>query len=305
MTYPVGGALVCVSLIVLFGCAPAPTATEVAVQPTDKLAPTATVTAVSTAMTTPARTSTHAPSATWSVTAPASPIPPPAKTPTQTPAPSSPPAAMVTPDPKAVVVAEPKGAVRECPSHACGILYLAGQGDLLLAMARSADLGDPWYQVESADGLGWIVGSSVDPVAADLWEQLPTPIPRTPTPTPEPPTATPTPVFTLATSAEEIVGTWQARAGRYYIRFNEDETFRQAHALDELDSQPYAVDSYRFEGTKMVIREVSISGVPTCGKKIGSYEIRLLESGNIWIVTIDDQCEPRAGSVAREYGPVR
>jgi hypothetical protein len=212
---------------------------------------------------------------------------------------------MLTPDPKAVVATDPKVAVRECPSHTCSILYLASQGDLLLAIARSADPGDPWYQVESADGLGWAAGSSVYPVAADLWEQLPTPIPPTPTPTPEPPTATPTQVFTLATSAEEIVGTWQAHAGRYYIRFDEDETFRQAHALDELDSQPYAISSYQFEGTKMVIREVSISGVPTCGKKIGSYEIRLLESGNIRIVAIEDQCEQRAGDVAREYGPVR
>jgi hypothetical protein len=54
----------------------------------------------------------------------------------------------------------------------------------------------------------------------------------------------------------------------------------------------------------MVITEVSVSGVPTCRKKIGSYEIRLLESGNIQIVAIKDQCPPRAGDVAGEYEPV-
>lgn len=123
------------------------------------------------------------------------------------------------------------------------------------------------------------------------------------TSTPIPPAATPTQAFTLATSAEEIAGTWVAVND--YIRFDKDGTFRQAHALDQLDSQPYTIGSYQFEGTKTVITEVSVSGVPTCGKKIGSYEIRLLESGNIRIVTIKDQCTPRAGDIARQYVPVR
>jgi len=123
------------------------------------------------------------------------------------------------------------------------------------------------------------------------------------TPTPKPQTATPTQAFTQATSAEEIVGTWFA--GNYFIRFDNDGTFRQAHALDNLESQPYAISSYQFEGTKMVITEISVSGVPSCGKKIGSYEIRLLESGNIRIVAIKDQCPPRAGDVAGEYEPVQ
>jgi hypothetical protein len=88
-------------------------------------------------------------------------------------------------------------------------------------------------------------------------------------------------------------------------QFERDETFRQAHALDKLDSQPYAINSYHFEGTKMVMTEVSVSGVPSCGKKSGSYEIRLLESGNIRIVAIKDQCPPRAGDLDGEYELVR
>ena len=125
----------------------------------------------------------------------------------------------------------------------------------------------------------------------------------TTTSTEMPPTATPIQAFKLATSAGEIVSTWFA--GSYHIRFDKDGTFRQAYALDKLDSQSYAISSYQFEGTKMVITEISVSGVPSCGKKIGSYEIRLLESGNIQIVAIKDQCPPRAGDVAGEYEPVR
>jgi len=55
----------------------------------------------------------------------------------------------------------------------------------------------------------------------------------------------------------------------------------------------------------MVMKEVSVSGVPSCGEKIGSYEIRLLESGNILIVILEDQCHHRTGSVAYWYEPVR
>ena len=112
----------------------------------------------------------------------------------------------------------------------------------------------------------------------------------------------------MATSAEEIIGTWFA--GNYFIRFDKDGTFRQAHALDKLDNQPYAINSFQFEGMKMVITEISVSveisvsDVPTCGKKIGSYEIQVLESGNIRIVAIKDQCAPRARDVAGEYEPV-
>jgi hypothetical protein len=127
------------------------------------------------------------------------------------------------------------------------------------------------------------------------------------TPTPVPPTAAPTQAFTLATSAVEIVGTWQrVKVGdARYRRFDEDGTFRTAYALDKLDSQPYAINPYQFDGTRMVATEISVSGVPSCGEKIGTYEIRLLESGNIRIVVLEDECSHRAGSVAGDYEPVR
>lgn len=132
----------------------------------------------------------------------------------------------------------------------------------------------------------------------------PTPEPPTATPTPELPTATATQAFTLATTAEEIVGTW-LKGSAYYIRFYEDGTFHQAHALDKLDSQSYAISEFWFEGTQMFTEEISVSGVPSCGKKTGIYEIRLLEVDNIQISSIKDQCIPRAGDTSGEFQPVR
>jgi hypothetical protein len=123
----------------------------------------------------------------------------------------------------------------------------------------------------------------------------------TATPTPEPSPAAQMKDFTLATSADEIVGTWHESGD--YIRFDEDGTFRQAHGLDKLDDQPYAICSYQFEGTIMIIEEISVSGVPSCKRKIGSYEIQLLENGDIEIVTIEDQCPPRARDISGEKKP--
>jgi hypothetical protein len=123
-----------------------------------------------------------------------------------------------------------------------------------------------------------------------------------PTATPIPPTPTPTQVFTLVTSAEEIVGTWLGFA--ICIRFYEDGTFNKALSLDKLDSHPYAVSKFWFEGTQMFIEEISVSGVPSCGRKIGIYEIRLLEDDNIQISTIKDQCSQRVNSTGGIYQPV-
>ncbi len=145
------------------------------------------------------------------------------------------------------------------------------------------------------------VAPTIPPTATPI-PSTATPVPPTDTPTPKPPTATPTETFTLATSAEEIVGTWHKRS--LYIRFDEDGTFREAYSLDGLD-RPFSINSYQFEGTQIVTTEVSVSGVPSCGDMIGIYEIRLLESGNIQIVTIKDQCHPRAGFISGEKELIR
>jgi hypothetical protein len=182
----------------------------------------------------------------------------------------------------------------------------------------------PWQMIGVTLVMLLLAGCSVPPAAPVVEAPAatstlapsvatPTPEPPTATPTPEPPTAIPTPgpptatpaqAFTLAASAEEIVGTWQ-HLGVYYIRFNADGTFHQAEALDKLDSQPYAVCKFRFEGTQMSIEQISVSGVPTCGSRIGVYEVRLLEGGKVEIVVIKDKCSARAGDISRESEPVR
>ena len=130
----------------------------------------------------------------------------------------------------------------------------------------------------------------------------PTDTPVPPTDTPVPPTVKPTETFTLAESAEEIVGTWRSR-GSYFLRFYENGTFHQAHALDRLDGAPYAVSKFWFEGTQMRTVEISVSGVPSCGSRVGTYEIHLLEDGTMRIAPMEDACSGRAGDTSGTYQP--
>ena len=121
------------------------------------------------------------------------------------------------------------------------------------------------------------------------------------TPTMESPTATPTQAITLATSSEEVLGTW--RRGNDFIRFDEDGTFRLANDIN-LESNSFAINSFQFEDTTMVTSEVSVSGAESCGDAIGRYEILLLNSGSIQIKPIEDQCRPRKSVISKPYEPV-
>ena len=119
-----------------------------------------------------------------------------------------------------------------------------------------------------------------------------------PTPTAPPPTA-PEP-YSVVTDAEQIIGTWKF-SDTDFTRFYEDGTIHDANSLGQLDADPFAVNSYEFEDGRLIARELSVSGVPPGGGKVGSYEIRLLHLGQIQIVVIKDACVPRAGDTQGIY----
>jgi hypothetical protein len=105
----------------------------------------------------------------------------------------------------------------------------------------------------------------------------------------------------LATSLEEIAGTWQKATGAGCIRFDDDGTFRQARRRDALDNSPFAICEIWFEGTQLSVGKCTVSGVPPCGDRVAIYEVRLLGSGRIEIVVIDDACSPRRLDTATVY----
>lgn len=113
------------------------------------------------------------------------------------------------------------------------------------------------------------------------------------------PPATASETYVVVTSAEQVLGTWRYLAAR--MRFDDDGTVRQSWSAGTLDSAPYAISSFRFEGGEMLVTELAVSGVPTCGDAVGRYRVWLLESGELQIVAIDDPCPARSSDMTRVF----
>jgi hypothetical protein len=134
-----------------------------------------------------------------------------------------------------------------------------------------------------------------------------TPILHTPTETPIPPTATPTkkPTRTprLATSPEDILGTWLGIENRdgMYIRFNDDGTCQLATSLKSLNTQPNVRCTYSFEENHLIFTEVNTYNLPECGPTPAKYQVELLPTGQIDFIKVEDRCGPRVSTFVQVH----
>jgi hypothetical protein len=90
------------------------------------------------------------------------------------------------------------------------------------------------------------------------------------------------------TSFEDIAGTYQLlRPGgqvEMYIQFFEDGTIHYSSNRDLVEERPFAIVETRFEGTEVFLKAVE----SVCGfEGDATYEIHLLESGNLQFVLIE------------------
>ena len=103
-----------------------------------------------------------------------------------------------------------------------------------------------------------------------------------------------TPGPELASSAEDIVGTWHqinvpGLAG--YYQYSEDGTFRGAQVREWVEDHPTDKGEFWFEGAQLFIEE----SLGVCDENpIGIYEVHLLANGNLKFVVIEDECRSRA-----------
>lgn len=108
----------------------------------------------------------------------------------------------------------------------------------------------------------------------------------------------------MATSAAEIVGTWE-QPGFDYVRFYEDGKLHHAISVDSLDSDPYAINEFWFENNQMFLKELLLTtGEAPCAE-VGAYEISLLDDGKIHLQSIDDKCKYRSVFMTGDYNPVQ
>ena len=109
------------------------------------------------------------------------------------------------------------------------------------------------------------------------------------------------------TSFEDIVGTYQllGPGSQMYIQFFEDGTIHYSSNRDLVEERPFATVETRFEGTNVFLKAVK----SVCGfEGDATYEIHLLESGNLQFVLIEHEshtCAQRSDILqGAELGPV-
>lgn len=118
-----------------------------------------------------------------------------------------------------------------------------------------------------------------------------------------PPTATAPLPFTLATQAEDVIGTWRHPRGSY-IRFYDDGTYHVGFGLNDLDSMAPIANNYAFDGSQLRVKEISNTTGLSCGSDVDIYEVRLLQGDGIQIALIRDTCFQRATDTPGVYEAV-
>ncbi len=94
----------------------------------------------------------------------------------------------------------------------------------------------------------------------------------------------------MASSAEDIAGTWQTAVTSAEIQFNEDGTWGIEFSGDHV----HGPDEFRFEGTRLILIELRTTGdCFNAGAPNSIYEVELLENGNLKFTTIEDDCPTR------------
>ena len=111
------------------------------------------------------------------------------------------------------------------------------------------------------------------------------------------------------TSFEDIAGTIYERqgpGGDFFFYFFEDGTIHGSSNPDLVVDRPDGIFETRFEGTKMFAKH--IKGGRPCGERPilvdFTYEIHLLENGNLQFVEIEDPCAERSSTLSVEWAPV-
>ena len=95
----------------------------------------------------------------------------------------------------------------------------------------------------------------------------------------------------LASSAEDIAGTWHSTVSSAEMQFNEDGTWVQ-----EMGDHTHTGLEFRFEGTRFIWKD--FEGCTSPGAEIGIYEVELLENGNLKFTVIEDDCSTRVNNIA-------
>ena len=109
------------------------------------------------------------------------------------------------------------------------------------------------------------------------------------------------------TSFEDIAGTTyqsQLVSGPLFLYFFEDGTFHGDSNRDLVVERPSVIHENRFEGTTVFLHQTKGDcDAPGRTNPDATYEIHLLENGNLQFVEIEDKCAGRSSFFSAELAP--
>lgn len=119
------------------------------------------------------------------------------------------------------------------------------------------------------------------------------------------------PVSEFAASSQDIAGRWFSLPGGLMLQFNDDGSAQFGIDSDGT-TLGYEAQTW-FEGTHLFIKFIANVGLSdACANATGSYEVQLLDSGNLKFVDAQDKCQLRRDALQGapdtqlplEYSPV-
>lgn len=90
-----------------------------------------------------------------------------------------------------------------------------------------------------------------------------------------------------------------------YQRFNEDGTCQLAWVREALDTNPNVQCTYRFEGTQLILTEISTRGSVENCREDGIYQVEIVGRNKIQFVRVEDTCGGRYRTTAVMHERVR
>ncbi len=90
----------------------------------------------------------------------------------------------------------------------------------------------------------------------------------------------------LASSAEDVAGTWQSNVTSVALHFTEEGTWGHEFPGDHA----HTGSEFRFEGTRLILKDEPGGACIREGAETAVYEVELLENGNLKFTVIEDEC---------------
>jgi hypothetical protein len=91
-----------------------------------------------------------------------------------------------------------------------------------------------------------------------------------------------------SSAADDLAGVWYYAGVETYLQLNEDGRFSFAETQQELEAAPFDAGQFRLEGISLTF--ITNDDSELCAGQIGTYEVELIEAGQLRFELQEDPC---------------